>query len=181
MFIYSYCYVCSVVCILFSSCQLAFFSYPGKCQGIFRKDGARSALFLISELCCSVYFLSIVLFYVLFLSIVLFYVFFVCKCVPYYCHWVSTQLQLNISYPILSYHIIYHIIYHTISSRVWLHNNKILEGLEISSEAQGFLSSTYSRKFEATRIGLMHNLIYTPTTDKYILFLQVVERAVLFS
>jgi hypothetical protein len=41
---------------------------------------------------------SIVLFYVFFLSIVLLYVFFVCKCVVYYCHRVSTQLQLNISY-----------------------------------------------------------------------------------
>jgi len=29
-------------------------------------------------------------------SIVLFYVLFVCECVPYYCHRVSTQLQLNI-------------------------------------------------------------------------------------
>jgi len=29
------------------------------------------------------------------LSIVLFYVLFVCKCVLYYCHWVSTQKQLN--------------------------------------------------------------------------------------
>jgi len=29
---------------------------------------------------------------------VLFYVLFVCKCVLYYCHQVSTQLQLNISY-----------------------------------------------------------------------------------
>jgi hypothetical protein len=44
-------------------------------------------------------FVSIVLFYLLFVSIVLFYVLFVCKCVPYYCHRVSTQLQLtNISY-----------------------------------------------------------------------------------
>ena len=30
--------------------------------------------------------------------IVLFYVLFVCKCVLYYCHQVSAQLQLNISY-----------------------------------------------------------------------------------
>ena len=43
-------------------------------------------------------FAFIVLFYVLFVSIVLFYVLFVCKCVLYYCHRVSTQLQLNISY-----------------------------------------------------------------------------------
>jgi len=52
----------------------------------------------------------------------------VCKCVLYYCHRVSTQLQLNISY-IVSYHVIpyhiipyiisYHIIsYHTISYHI---------------------------------------------------------------
>ena len=40
-------------------------------------------------------FCFIVSFYVLFLSIVLFYVLFVCKCVLYYCHRVSTQLQLK--------------------------------------------------------------------------------------
>jgi hypothetical protein len=55
---------------------------------------------LISELCCSIY---------CFVSIVLFYVLFVCKCVLYYCHWVSSQLQLNVSY-----HIIYHIIIRSI-------------------------------------------------------------------
>ena len=49
-----------------------------------------------------VFFVSIVLFYVFFVSIVLFYVLFVCKYVLYYCHRVSTQFQLNISYHITS-------------------------------------------------------------------------------
>jgi len=51
-----------------------------------------------------VLFVSIVLFYVLFVSIVLFYVLFVCKCVLYYCHRMTTQLQLNISYHIAILH-----------------------------------------------------------------------------
>ena len=46
-----------------------------------------------------------------FCFIVLFCVFFVCKCVLYYCHRVSTQLQLtNISYPIIYRIIIVHCI-----------------------------------------------------------------------
>jgi hypothetical protein len=46
-------------------------------------------VFLLFYMLCSVYSVFIVLFYILF----------VCKCVLYYCHWVSTQLQLtNISY-----------------------------------------------------------------------------------
>jgi len=59
----------------------------GKCQGITRQDGARSALF--QNFC-------VVLCIVCFVS---FCVLFVCKCVLYYCHRVATQLQLtNISY-----------------------------------------------------------------------------------
>ena len=80
-------YVCSLLYILFSSSQISFFSYPdwgfsvlfpqlyGKCHGITRKDGARPALFP-NWLCCPVYF-------------------FLCKCALYYCHLVSTQLQLT--------------------------------------------------------------------------------------
>ena len=36
------------------------------------------------------------------------------KCVLYYCHRVSTQLQFNISYHVMSCHVIYHIICHII-------------------------------------------------------------------
>ena len=51
-FMYSYCYVCSVLYILLSSCQLALFGYPD--WGFSRKDGARPALYHIScYLCCS--------------------------------------------------------------------------------------------------------------------------------
>ena len=45
-----------------------------------------------------VLFLSNVLFYIMFLSNVLLYVLSVYKSEFYYCHNVSTQLQLNISY-----------------------------------------------------------------------------------
>ena len=59
----------------------------GKCQGVTSQDGARPALF---QNCC------VVLCIVCFVSL---YVLFVCKCVLYYCHRVTTQLQLtNISY-----------------------------------------------------------------------------------
>ena len=64
MFMYSYWQLCSV---LYTRCQLAFSGHPdwdfsvlfpqlqGKYQGIPRKEGARLALFQISEFCCSMY------------------------------------------------------------------------------------------------------------------------------
>ena len=73
-----------------------------------RRGTARTLPSWLIVLFCAL-FVSIVLFYVLFMSIVLFYVLFVCKCVLYYCHRVSTQFQLKISYHIKSYHISYHI------------------------------------------------------------------------
>ena len=111
MFMYSYCYVCCVLHILFSRanwhssailtevCPCLFLSCKANTRGITRKDGARPALFPI-RLLIALFLLLIVLFLLL---IELFYVLFVCKCVLYYCHWVSTQLQLtNISS--ISYH-----------------------------------------------------------------------------
>ena len=81
-----------------------FFSCKANARVKTRKDGARPALFLIFVLfyvilCCSLYF-CVVLCIVCFVSSVLF----VCICVLNYCQRVATQLQLNISYRIISYH-----------------------------------------------------------------------------
>jgi hypothetical protein len=65
------------------------------------KDRARSAVFLFSIMLFDVFnfvVLSIVFVYCVFLCILS------CKNVPYYCHRVSTQLQLNISYHIKTLH-----------------------------------------------------------------------------
>ena len=48
-------------------------------------------------LCLCILTVTYVLFWI-FCFIVLFCVLFVCKCVLYYCHRVTTQLQLNMSY-----------------------------------------------------------------------------------
>jgi hypothetical protein len=65
-----------------------FLSCKGKCQGITRKDGARPAL---PNLLPNFFFFLIVMC----APSSEFCVLFVCKCVLYYCHQVSTQLQLN--------------------------------------------------------------------------------------
>jgi hypothetical protein len=106
---------------LYILCQLTFSGYPdwgfsvpfpqlcGKYHGIPRKDRARSALYVIS---CVV--LCIIV------SIVLFCTLFVCKCVLYYCHRVSTQLQLNVSYitSYMLYDIVFYHIYHNCTAWV---------------------------------------------------------------
>ena len=102
-----------VVCMIWGFSML-FPHLLGKCQSIPRKDCARSALFLISELCCSLYYLCRLCCSVYCL----------CKCALYKCHRVSTQLQVNISYRIISYHIIsYHIIAYIISYIICLDIN----------------------------------------------------------
>jgi len=69
--------------------------------------------------CCVVVNCFVLLLVVLFLLIVLFHVLFVCKCVLYYCHQVSTQLQLTyISYHIIYIYISYHISYRIVSYHI---------------------------------------------------------------
>jgi len=93
-----------------------------------------------------------VLFCVLLVSIVLFYVLFVCKCVLYYCQGMVTQLQLNISYHIISYIISHHISYvvscrllscHVMSCRIISYIIFLLAKIKTTStlpvEAQAYL------------------------------------------
>jgi hypothetical protein len=90
MSMYTYCCLCILrrgypdwgFSVLFPRLQ-------GKCQGITSQHGARSALF---QNCC------VVLCIVCFVS---FYVLFLCKCVLYFCHRVTTQLQLKICHIIM--------------------------------------------------------------------------------
>jgi hypothetical protein len=107
MFMYSCCYISSVLYILFSTCQLAFFGYPewvfsvlflqlqGKYQGLTRKYRARPALFPINKLYCSMYCL-----WRMCCSMY-------CLCVNVYCTTATAcqpncSKQIHISYPIIS-------------------------------------------------------------------------------
>jgi hypothetical protein len=86
-------YFCGVLCIAFF-CSMYFLCH--------------SMYFFFYVLFCVVLCIVFVLFYVLFVCCSMYCLFFVvlcivCKCVLYYCHRVSTELQLtNISYHIIS-------------------------------------------------------------------------------
>jgi len=63
--------------------------------------------FILNSMYSFVMFTYSYLYVCSFLGIEFYCVLFVCKCVPYCCHLLTTQLQLmNISYPIISCHVI---------------------------------------------------------------------------
>jgi hypothetical protein len=98
MFMYSYCYVCSVLYILFSCANwdsLATLTEVFPCFFFSCKANTRVYLTKWGTVRTPPNWWT-----------VLFYVLFICKCILYYCHWVSFQLQLNIyniSYHVISY------------------------------------------------------------------------------
>ena len=72
--------------------------------------------------------------------VALFYVLFVCKCVLYYCHWVTTQLQLTNT----SYHKSSHV-----NTKYWEHRIKIRVPYEVENFSF-WTTSSFSRRICAS-------------------------------